>query len=139
MLHGTAGPLCIAAIANVQNVVPKEFVKEVNYSIAFFLRDLLTLVDRGRAFRIIRSAFMHVSPSPLPSHSLPVPLLAIAFSLSVVYFLTSLCLLLGGCSQSQGATPDRCRQSRHHCSAPGCHPGKVHLFLRKRMLYFCHS
>ena len=66
------GPCCTArmpsvycaAIANVQNVVPKEFVKEVNYSIAFFLRDLLTLVDRGRAFRIIRSAFMQVSPSP---------------------------------------------------------------------------
>ncbi len=45
----------------MQGVVHKDYAIEFNYSIAFFLRDLLSLADRGRVFHIIRQAFAFVA------------------------------------------------------------------------------
>lgn len=44
-----------------------ELVERLNSSLAFFLNDLLSLMDRGFVFNLIRSYYKQVTLAPLPA------------------------------------------------------------------------
>lgn len=50
-------PLCLQDV---------ELVERLNSSLAFFLNDLLSLMDRGFVFNLIRSYYKQVTVAPLP-------------------------------------------------------------------------
>jgi hypothetical protein len=55
----------------MQGSIPAETATEVNYAIALFCRDLLSVADRGRTLRIIRIAFVY-APLLLSCQGAPV-------------------------------------------------------------------